>query len=323
MTDINDVAKLAGVSRGSVSNYLNGAKMRPATRAKIVSAIDQLHYLPNGTAQALKRRQTNYIVLILPKITTPFFAKLAEQIQLEAKKRQLKLILGISGSQAKNELEYLQMAQVQKVAGIITMSYSDITPWLNVKIPLITLEHRLTEEVPLISADNYAGGKLAAARLIATGCQKLAFVGYQPLENSAFQRYQGFLDQCLQQNIECEKILLPNHINTRFLGKWLKLNFNSTNFKYDGIFAVSDALALQIWLGLQQQQVMVPQNVQLIGFDGVPAYSGTQLKLSSIKQPVEQMAQAAVVALVNLINGQVPSSPQILPVSFHAGLTTK
>jgi LacI family transcriptional regulator len=321
MTDINDVAKLAGVSRGSVSNYLNGANLRPATKQKITAAIKQLQYLPNGTAQALKRQKTDYIVLILPRVTTPFFAELTEQIQLKAKKEQLKLILGISNNQAQNELEYLQMAQVQKVAGIITMSYADITPWLNIKIPLVTLEHRLTEQVPLISADNYAGGKLAAEKLITSGCQRLLFVGFAPLENSALQRYQGFLEKSLQQNIFCEQLLLPDE---RSLAIFLKKHFQEKN-DFDGIFAVSDALAAQIWPQLLALDVRIPQDVELIGFDGIPAYHGSSLAISSIKQPVVQMAQAAVETLVHLIkeSGSTAISPQILPVSFHQGNTTR
>lgn len=321
MTDINDVAKLAGVSRGSVSNYLNGANLRPATKQKIAAAIKQLHYLPNGTAQALKRQKTDYIVLMLPRVTTPFFAELTEQIQLRAKKEQLKLILGISNNQAQNELEYLQMAQVQKVVGIITMSYADITPWLNIKIPLVTLEHPLTEQVPLISADNYTGGKLAAERLITTGCRRLLFVGFAPLENSALQRYQGFWERSLQQNIPCEKLLLSDE---KQLVKFLKKHFQRKN-DFDGIFAVSDALAVQIWSQLATLGVHVPQDVELIGFDGIPAYHGSSLAISSIKQPVTEMAQAAVETLVRLIkkSGSTTISPQILPISFHQGITTR
>ncbi|GMA68968.1 hypothetical protein GCM10025879_02140 [Leuconostoc litchii] len=73
MVNMNDVASLAGVSRGSVSNYINGRSNRPEIKLKIEKAIKELHYIPNATARALKTSRSNYVVFILPTVNTPFF----------------------------------------------------------------------------------------------------------------------------------------------------------------------------------------------------------------------------------------------------------
>ena len=74
---MNDVARVAGVSRGSISNYINGRRTKPATQLKIEAAIEQLNYVPNATARALKTNKSNYVVLIIPTVNTPFFSELS------------------------------------------------------------------------------------------------------------------------------------------------------------------------------------------------------------------------------------------------------
>ncbi|MFT9456396.1 MAG: LacI family DNA-binding transcriptional regulator [Liquorilactobacillus hordei] len=323
MTNINDVAHLAGVSRGSVSNYLNGAKMRAVTAKKIAQAIAELDYLPNGTAQALKKKQTRYAVLILPEINTPFFADLTEKIQAEFRKKDFSLILCTSNNQSALEIKYLKMAQVQKVAGIITMSYSDIRPWLNANIPLVTLEHSLTEQVPLVTSDNYTGGRIASQKLRALGAKKLLFLGTKPIENSSWERRQGFLDDCELHQCTAQQMLLSANNSLAMLKDFVNDNFSPSKNNFDGIFAENDAVAYSCWRILQQKNISIPAQVQIIGFDGAPCYGNQPLLLSSIKQPTSLLAKAAVENLFNLIKHSPISNKKVLPVSFVEGITTK
>ncbi|WP_253286011.1 LacI family DNA-binding transcriptional regulator, partial [Aerococcus mictus] len=80
---MNDVAKLAGVSRGTVSNYINGVKVKEASQIKIQEAIEQLNYVPNNNARALKLNRTNIIAFILPNTLSPFFSELTYYVQQE------------------------------------------------------------------------------------------------------------------------------------------------------------------------------------------------------------------------------------------------
>lgn len=73
MPTMNDVAKLAGVSRGTVSNYVNGVRVKEASQKKIQEAIDELGYVPNNTARELKMNRSNLVIFIVPTTQTPFF----------------------------------------------------------------------------------------------------------------------------------------------------------------------------------------------------------------------------------------------------------
>lgn len=93
MATINDVAKLAGVSRGTVSNVINNIKVREKSYLAVKKAIEELGYVPNQYARTLKTNRTNTIALILPTIWNPFFSELTFHIEKETKKRGYKLLL--------------------------------------------------------------------------------------------------------------------------------------------------------------------------------------------------------------------------------------
>jgi LacI family transcriptional regulator len=80
MANMNDVAKLAGVSRGTVSNYINGGNVKQSSKNSIKKAIEKLHYVPNNNARELKMNRSNFVVFIIPTTQTPFFAELTKEI---------------------------------------------------------------------------------------------------------------------------------------------------------------------------------------------------------------------------------------------------
>ena len=165
---MNDVAQLAGVGRGTVSNYINGLHVQDENKQKIKKAIKELNYVPNLQARALKTAQNSYVVFIVPNSWTPFFSELVFKMQNELNRNGFKMILANSHGNPKEEQDILNMAALNQVSGVITTSYSDIYNVMNFSktINLVSIERYVSEKVPLISSDNYAGGELAAKKLI-------------------------------------------------------------------------------------------------------------------------------------------------------------
>ena len=116
---INDVAQLANVSRGTVSNYINGITIREENKAKIEKAIAELKYVPNARARELKTSKTSTVVLIVPTTWSPFFAELVYRMQVELDRIGFKMILANSHADPDEEEEILRMASLNQVTGVL------------------------------------------------------------------------------------------------------------------------------------------------------------------------------------------------------------
>lgn len=125
MATITDVARLAGVSKNTVSRYLNErGYISDKTRRAIASAIDELHYQPNQIARSLYTRRTNLVGLVIPNVEHPFFAAVTSRIEDELDSRGYKMILCNTLHSTRKERQYIDMLTANKVDGIIIGSHS-------------------------------------------------------------------------------------------------------------------------------------------------------------------------------------------------------
>ena len=327
MANMNDVAKLAGVSRGTVSNYINGIKIKDHSRKKIEDAINQLDYVPNQAARALKMQRSNYVVFILPTIWNPFFSELTYYLQLELKEHGLKMLLCNSQNEYQQELDYIQMAKEQKVMGIITISYSDISHYLTSDLPIVSIERYFNDSIPFITSDNFGGGRLAAEILTKKGSKRLLMI-LRKIENNLglLERKSGFVSYCEENNISYE-VYLDEGDSKGFrkrVHKWIRENFKE-RLSFDGIFAATDRYAEYCLTAFENLQWQIPKHVQLIGFDGSKSYENEELIISTIRQPVEEIAEISVKELMALEVPRIKEKKKkyILPVSFAEAKTTR
>lgn len=328
MPTMNDVAKLAGVSRGTVSNYINGVKVKVESQLKIKEAIEQLNYIPNVTARELKMNRSNLVVFIIPTTQTPFFAELTHEIQQTLKHNNFKMLLCNSNNDVQEELEYIQMAKEQKVAGIITISYSELNSYLTKDLPIVSIEKKLANWVPCISSDNYFGGQLAAKKLVENGAKKLLLISRtteKTVENYG-QRAQGFFEYCKVNNIDCDCFDYNFHEDRFYpqLDAFLERLYQQ-RCPYDGIFAVADQYADFCLNTIERFGHNVPKDCQIIGFDGGKMYPEQQRSISSIRQPISLIAKESVEALKKMVNNRnfEDVDKLLLKVSYISGKTTK
>lgn len=327
MPTMNDVARLAGVSRGTVSNYVNGVKIKEESQKKIQAAIDHLNYVPNVTARELKMNRSNLVVFIIPSTLTPFFAELTHEMQQALHKENFKMLLCNSNNDIQEELDYIQMGKEQQVAGIITISYSDLAPYLTTELPIVSIEKKLSEATPCISSDNYQGGALAAQKLIEKGSKNLLLITRSTVKTAINygKRAQGFIDYCQEQGITYQIFDSPHHEDQFYpdLTKFMKDTYEK-GLIYDGIFAVADQYADYCLTLLEELGHRVPAEIQIIGFDGGKMYPQQQRFISSIRQPVHSIVAACITALKGMLHQQEKTEMTIyLPVEFIDGKTTR
>ena len=325
MANMNDVAKRAGVSRGTVSNYINNVKIKESSRIKIEEAIKELGYIPNIAARELKTNTASNVVFIVPTVWNPFFSELTYYLQLELKKIGKKMLLCNSQDNYLSEIEYIEMAKQNKVYGIISVSYSNILPHLTENLPYVAIERYYNESIHYVTSDNINGSKLAVNELYKRECKNLLHITRKVENNKALMdRKFGFETACKELNLNYSIFNCHCKSNEfrREVNKFIKESYNNNN-KFDGIFCATDRYAQYVIDAFEEMQIKVPDDVQIIGFDGAKSYSNEHLKISTIKQNIEGLAIEAVNLLQLVVNKSETINNKILPVSFLQIETTK
>lgn len=318
---MKDVARLAGVGVGTVSRVINGVTVKPLTKEKVDVAIKELNYTPNEYARGLKTNKTQTVALIIPTIWHPFFSEFAYYVEEYLSKQNYKLFLCNSDGKVSKEKEYIQMVKQNKVDGIIGITYSDVDQYISANLPFVSVDRHFSEDVCYVTADNLAGGRIAAKELVERGSKYLAFIGsYSEHPNETTKRLDGFIDYCLTYNLAYEILSVPepyeefNQHLEQFLIQYPAL---------DGFFVVNDFLALSVIEFIEEKKIKkIGMDYQVIGFDGIRLGNGHKKMLSTIVQPIQEMARFSVEHILNIIAGKSAPKRTFLPVYFEEGLTT-
>jgi len=321
---MKDVAQEAGVALGTVSKVVNGLPVGDDYRIRVEKAIQKLNYHVNSYAQGLKLNQTHNVALLIPNITNPFFASLAYYINMSLLRRDYRMLLCCTDFDPNQEQKYLMMAQQNKVDGIIGLTYN---PELQISettsFPFVSIDRTMGPKIPCVSCDNFAGGQLAAEKLADFGCKNVAFLRIgSSLNNEPNKRRAGFENGCLLRNLNCESIILNEGESFDKFEQFLKDHICNGKLSFDGIFCVTDNVAFSILDMLRKLGLRVPQDVQVIGFDGVRLFGDKDYVCSTIVQPQPEIAEMCVELL---FQENMKNSPTLvcLPVTYAYGGTTK
>ena len=319
MATIVDVAKLAEVTPTTVSRVINNrGYISEKTRNKVNAAMEQLGYQPNEIARSLSNKKSNTIGIIVPHISHPYFAKLISNLEAEAAKGGYKIILCNSKEKAEKEKQYLDMCKSNRVAGIIICSGNVETNKINAgNIPVVLLEKNFEENKLGIQCNNYQGGELATQHLISCGCKKLLhFSGVIGEDMPADNREKAFIDVCKKNNIDyyIKKYDLTTYEKKNYYD-YIK-NALIELKDIDGIFASSDLIAAQVIQVCNELKIRIPEDIQLVGFDDVDIATLTTPTITTIHQPIKEMASLAIELIINKNKNLDVIKNNILPVEL-------
>lgn len=323
---MKDVAKEAGVALGTVSKVINGIPVSDKNRLKVEEAIRTLNYEVNTYARGLKTQKSNIIALIIPNTINPFFATFTDYIEAALYKRGLRLLLCCADGIPEKEIDYLNMAANNKVDGIIALTYSDIGTYIPDDLPIVVFDRYFENQViPRVASDNFAGACLAIKKLLEFGCKHPVYIRFHSVfPGESDKRKDGYLYACKKYNLEPDYIDLVDcdekpEIMQDFLEKHKKPDGTLT---FDGVFSHTDYHGYMFKNILQKEGYRVPEDVQIIGFDGITRFGNVEdgLFVSSICQPLEQLAEKCVEILVS---SSTAPSLTLLPVTYRYGGTTK
>ena len=325
MASIKDVAALAGVSPATVSRVMNGtAKVDPDKKERVQRAIEETGFVPNEVARSLFRKSAKTIGLIVPSIRNPYFTELAAHVDAMATANGFRPFLCNTGYDLEKEKAAVQMLVSMNADAIVVASCSEGLREAinNCPIPVVTLDAMLSEvEVEAcVYCDYYKGGRLAAEHLIQNGCKNIVCIKGPQYRYSARSRYRGYRDVCqehglLEQTAECDYDFNQGVAMTEELLKRYP--------DVDGIIACNDIVAISTYKVLHKRNIAVPEQVQLVGFDDISFSTLLSPELTTIRQPVKEMAQKAVELIVNNELTGMAGNKFVFPVTLVARQTTK
>ena len=317
---MKDVAREAGVSLGTVSKVINGIPVGDQYRRKVEAATKKLGYQVNNYARGLKTNKTNCVALVMPSLRHPFFAALTDELTNCLMRIGYRSLLMTTNYDSTAEKHCFTLAQQNKIDGIIALSYS---PDLEVddSVPVVTIDRHFSAGIPCVSSDNYRGGELAAQKLMELGCKNLLFFRIGPdIYGEVEKRGPGFESACRMAKVPYQSLFLSDDDTEAPFFQFLEEHIQGGKLEFDGIFCNSDGLAVRVCEFLRKQGIRIPEDVQIIGYDGIIDFATRRYICSTIVQPVAEMAETAVRFLLNGDNAPANIS---LPVRFASGGTTR
>ncbi len=318
---IQDVAQAAGVSTSSVSNFLNDRhqKLGIETRRRIEGAIKDLDFKPNQAAQQLKTGRTNVVALLVPSVINPFIAGLVFAIEQAAFRSALGVHICNTRRNADIERRFLDTLKGNGIADLITVG-----PLLKSRMP-----HGVGEEgrsvvaidasradmglpcVDTVNLDHEAAIAMAIGHLHGLGHRRIAYVTDPVITFSRAMRLLGFQKAMRQLGLDGEAVITVDRepdiadINMVEVGRFAATCVVALEPRPTALIAFNDMIALGLQTGLRAASLSVPNDLSIIGIDDIWAGQLSSPALTSVRQPIEAMADAAMERILS------PRKPRI------------
>ena len=328
---IKDVAAVAGVSVGTVSNVLNRpSSVRPTTRAKVEAAIAKLGFVPNASARQLAAGRSRTIAYLVLDASNPFFTDVARGIEEIARTEHLSLFICNSDQDAEREDQYLEQLTELRPRGVLITAMDYTNPRLarlrEAGVPVVLVDRAPDGSADwcTVGVDDVAGGELAVSHLVEAGHERLAFVGGPAEIPQIADRHTGAVKAVDTAGLPAEALTWiqtdqPNIAGGRSAGE--RLLGLPKRRRPTGIFCANDLLALGLLQHLTQTGVRVPDDVAIVGYDDIEYAAAAAVSLTSVAQPRHLLGRMAAELLVD--EADRPSSHQHEHVVFPPELVAR
>lgn len=316
MPTIRDVARLAGVSTATVSATINqSARVSEALQARVLDAVRQLGYAPDGVARSLKKGRTQLIGLVIADITNPFFAELVHVIGNAAQAAGYAVLLCNTDQDSDKERLYLQLMRTHRADGVIltpTGGGPGYGPALGgLGLPLVLLDR----SVPGLAADsvlldNREAARLAARHLLALGHRRIAAIGGPPHLSAAGERLQGFAEALSEQGLAPDPALVRHADFREQGGLEACLSVMAEPDRPTALFVANNHMLIGVMRALTQLGLACPADVSVAAIDDFPWANAFTPRLTTVRQPVREMGETALRMLLQRLAGAAPPAPR-------------
>ena len=307
---IKDVAKIANVSISTVSRVINNKSIiSENTKQKILKVIKEINYEPNYIARSLSKNKTNAIGVILEDIINPFFSEIAKGIEETLQKNNYIMLLTDSEFDVEKELQITKFLLRNRVDGVIIAPINNQSASLKLlqkmNIPFFAVNCRaIIENFNWISSDNLKGSYIATQYLIKLGHKKIMYIRGADDQPSK-DKYLGFKKAVLENklNLSDQIILNEKAKNEKDGRKIIKKYLEKRNSGElpSAIFATNDDVALGVLEVLSRENIKVPEDISLMGYDDIRISGYHSISLTTVRQEKFKMGQIATQELLSKI----------------------
>jgi DNA-binding LacI/PurR family transcriptional regulator len=316
MATIWDVAKLAGVSKSTVSRVMNNGSTSPESRKAVLSAVEKLNYHPSYFAKNIRTQKSMTIAFMIPDASNLFYTEMFKAIEKVALKQEYMVTLCDTQNSPKYELKYAEKLIQRKIDGLIYCTYKvdktsqDYFTNLSKTLPIVFVDnfYRAVENISVVATEGLRSSRDAVKFLYHNGKRKIAYINFPVDAQVTAHRYEGYrrgLDAC-GLSFDESLVYFPGpieEINVRSIGYYGAKELMSSCENIDAIMVAADPLAIGAMKYLKQQGIKIPSEVSIIGFDNSEICEIVEPNLTTIAQPINEIGTAAAKILLNKING--------------------
>ncbi|HXD17900.1 MAG TPA: LacI family DNA-binding transcriptional regulator [Vicinamibacterales bacterium] len=323
MAKINDVARRAGVSTATVSRVLsNAAFVSPATRRRVMAAVEHLGYAPNATAKNLRMLRTRRLIVTVPDISRPMFSLILQGIEESAHREGYAVLLGDTQYDQGREERYAEMLQAKEADGLIFLGRklsngleALVRSTTERRAPVVNALGFIPQlGIPSVQIDNHAAAVEAMDHLYRLGHRHIGIVTGPALSFVSDQRLLGARERAKKERADRHMVVMNGDFSIdsgvvageRLLGRTRPPT---------AIFCLNDEMAMGVIHTARRRKIRIPDDLSVVGVDDIRYARYTDPPLTTVAQPMRQMGENAVRVLLDLLNNRDPSPPDqvVLP----------
>ncbi|MBB4328057.1 LacI family transcriptional regulator [Rhizobium leguminosarum] len=299
-------------------------------RARVTAIIKDLGYTPDPSARSMRGKVSRLIGIVIPDLTNPFFAELVQSAEQAAANHGYNIIVMTSFDHAAKEADRIKQLTSRKVDGIMLVPSNDFhTLKLPKGLPIVVVD-RLMPGYSGIAADHRNGVRLGVEHLLQLGHRRIGFISGPGHSVPANDRLRGYLDAIEQARERADGTRMAgppliaeaafDYESGRSAGNYLLAR--ARNERPTAIFASSDQQAIGCMRAAHDLGIPIPAALSILGFDGIPLASMTTPRLTTVKQPIQDIAAAAVAVLLNKQTAPELDNPILFACEILKGETT-
>ena len=316
MSTIADVAKLAGVSKMTVSRVVNDSGYTSQeTRERVLKAIDELEYVPNALARSLRFKQTRTIALILTDITNPYFTTIARGVEDAASEQGFSVIFCNTDENPDEDAECVNVVLQKQVDGLLLVpsgsSMEQIEPLRRANTPFVVLYRRIPgAKVDTVRCDSEQGAFELTKHLIGLGHRNLALLTGPKEVTTATDRMAGFRRAQVEFGLDPDESQVIYGNFTTEAGYQMAHRALAAYPRPTGLVAANNFIAIGAMRAARETGIRIPEDASLVTFDDLPDSIVAEKFLTVVEQPAYQMGHRATTMLLARLSGKGPATAQ-------------
>ncbi len=323
MVRLRDIAQKAGVSIMTVSRVLHDSPdIADATKVRVAAIASQMGYVPDFAARGLRTRTTHILGLVVPTVTDPLHAAALAALQQEAIALGYDLLVAQSLNQIEREEDSIQRFLGRHVDGLVvapvyrvgaTASLYERLLRSSSKVVLLGHPAPFCHGFPSVATDDLAGAITATRHLLELGHRRIAFLAGPSLSPAAQERFEGYRRALRDARIEIDDRLVFNAGSAFEDGVKAARQLLSEFTGASAIVAFNDPVAMGAATVVLARGLAIPSQISVVGFGGFPASALFRVPLTTVSQPVVEIATAAMRAMVRSLRGEPAQNERFLP----------